>query len=444
MTPFPDPLAVPPQVADPLRAAAAVNRVSNDAMYRRHEFVTWQGGYHYSNGWTPPEVRNAVTFHLRGMFWQSATLARDCIRYPPIKGAMEQRLAPAEKAKWSIQEDSGRAPGRFAREDLEVAWSDFRAVNFSEVLRDYAFMGLSWIHVHMVVDERGIEVPVLKRWPLEAVMWRPRSPAFAGGYYAITADSGLVRMVHGDAHWFCIGMGERPHEVGAVASLGLSYVAGELSRRDRAGLSEAAGRAAPVAQLKEGVAVDSEIGLSMQDVIAEMGRGRKGIVVPHGTNVSPFQIVSDTSFFREALADEIALVSFALLGQAGTMAPGAGGGVYMAPAFGAVAESVIEKQHEVIERGFTEGLCVPLTAINYPAIAREDAPRLVGVRPTSAAEAKSEGELALQLAAAVKAQRDAGLEPTQEDVDALAERMRTRTIKLGEKPRQVPPPPSTT
>lgn len=423
-----------PSIDTNLLLGGRANQVSTDAKYLRHEFLTYLGGWSWANGWTPQEVREALTTHLRGWFWQSAQLARDVVRYPPIMGSLRQRIAPCLRTKWRVS-GPDRAPGRFAVEELTEVWTALRGF-YQELLRDLALMGFAWIHIHWEPDaQMGIEIPRLKRWPLEATWWRPPSPAFPGGFYASTVDSGYVRMIHGDGHWVLIGNGERPHELGAILALGLSYVGGEIQRRDRANLSEAAGRAVPVATLPEQVGVKDEAGQAVQDAIIQLGRPRRGIVVPHGTTVEPFQIASDTSFFTEALKDELQLVAFALLGQSGTMAQGSGG-VYTAPVFEGVLESLIDGDHEATVRGWLEGISRPYVAVNDYAI---DPPGLIGERPQDVvAKAKSAGERATLLGTTVKAWRDAGLDPTQDDVDQLAASLGTQTVKIGAMPAPAP------
>jgi hypothetical protein len=230
-------------------------------------------------------------------------------------------------------------------------------------------------------------------------------------------------MIHGDGHWILFGNGERPHESeGAIQALGISYTAGELARRDRANLSAAAGTASPYATLPEKVTPESAEGKQLQSVIAGMGRARTGAVVPHGTVMGTVQINTDTSYFKDGQANELELIAMAILGQSGTMVAG-GGGVYTAPVFQGVLEALVDSDIEVTERGFNEGVAEPLTAINYPAIPRSEVPRLAGERPDEATRAKALAEI-------VKAQREAGLAPTQADVDALAARLRTATIPI--------------
>jgi len=257
---------------DPNRALTAVRgRTSTDSQYLRHEFQTWQGWYHWPDGWSPKRARDAVSMHLKGWPYMSAALGVDLPRYPPIFGCLKQRKAPSLRTSWKVG-GPDRAPGRFAVEDLSRTFrEDFRP-EYSDHLQSLALMGGQWLHVHFEVDtRRGVEIPRVKRWPWEAAIWRGPSPSFPGGWYAMTVDSGLVRMVHGDGHWVYLSHGERSHQMGAVIALGTTFVSGELARRDEAGLSEAAGRAAPYVELQPGVKVDDDIGLAVQAFIEEFG-----------------------------------------------------------------------------------------------------------------------------------------------------------------------------
>jgi hypothetical protein len=243
-------------------------------------------------------------------------------------------------------------------------------------------------------------------------------------------------MQHGDGKWAMIGNGERPHELGAIVALGLTYVAGELERRDRANLSEGAGRAAPVATLPEGLPIDSEVGKAVTNVVANIGRGRNGAVLPGGTTLEPFSISSDTSFFKEALQDELVMVAFALLGQSGTLTSG-GGGVYTAPVFQGVAESLVDADIEGTIRGFTTGVAKPLTEINYPGV---ETPLLVASNPDRFSRAEGVGKRTQQFHEIVAKEKANGFDVTQDRVDSLASDLVIAPPRLAASPPPDSPP----
>lgn len=419
---------------DPSRnLSAPANEISTDSRYLQHEFQTWQGWYHWADSWTPPQARQAVTFHLKGWPYLSAALARDAPRYPPVMGAIRQRTAAPLRTSFAV-EGPDRAPGRFAVEDLQDIFDEQFRPSYDEKLRDLAFLGGHVIHQHWELDaKRGLEVPRLKRWPHEAIVWQGASPGRPGGWYAITADSGMVRIVPGDGHWIVLGHGERWHEMGAIVALGLTFVGGELARRDEAGLSEAAGRSAPVAELPDKVKVNDEQGRAVQAAMIDLGRARKGIVVPNGTKITPFSIASDTDFFEKNLQGMLQHVSFAILGQSGTMVQGAGG-VYLSPTFAGTLRALNDGDIEATLRGWDRGVAKPYCEINgINAVTH-----LAAITPKDPdASATETAKRAQALGATVKAWLDAGLEPTQGDVDALAKELGTATVKLGK--RKEPP-----
>lgn len=407
-------------------------QTSTDAQYLAHEFQTWQGWQESRTGWTPAEAREAVDFHLKGWPYLSASLARHLPRFSLIFGALTQRTAPPLRTTWRQERSRG---AKWIAAELEQVWARQFRPAYEEKLRDAALLGGSPIHIHWVDDvAAGVRRPVLKRWPHEAMFWRSASPAFPGGWYAITADSGLVRMNFGDGHWAVIAHGERWHEFGAVIALGELFVSGKLSERDEAGLSEAAGRASPIAELKEGVAVDDEIGKAVQAMVAGLGRARKGGVVPAGTKVTPFQITSDTDFFASQGERQLLKVGLVILGQAASL--GTGDGTYKPIVAWSPAAALSDKDHEATVRCWDLGIVRPFLDQNGV----DSDVGLVGERYVDPnAKAEAEAKRAALLSDRVKGWRDAGMAPTQTDVDALASRLSTPTIQLG----SLPPPPTT-
>ncbi len=439
---------------DPARAAATVGeptsggasiipglqsepgKVSTDEKYRRHEFETYQGWFHWADGWSPQKIREATRMHLRGWPYQSAALARSMAQDAIILGALGQRTAPPLRTKWRVEGPS-RAPGRFAVEDLQRVWTEQFRPQYEEYLRDLAIMGGEWIHVHWVLDsQRGVELPRLKRWPWEASIWRAAAPGLPGGWYANTSSDGLVRMVPGDGHWLYMSHGQRSHEMGAVIALGMLFYSDLMGDRDEAGLSEGAGRSALWAELGPGVKVASAEGQHVVDTVAELGLARTGGAGPHGTKVTPISIVSDTSFFKDYLAKHLVKIGLAILGHPGSLAAGAGG-VYnpIAMALG-VAEALVDKDHEATERAWGQ-LAKAYEEIN----ANPAGTRLVGERYADKnALAKQVAERAALLAGVVAAQRAAGLVPTQDSVNALADELSTPPLSLTPPPVGEAPP----
>jgi hypothetical protein len=409
---------------DPLRnLAAAKNEVSTDDKYLEHEFITYSGWMEWTRGYNAPEAREAVDFHLRGWPYQSASLARHCLRLAYIQGALARRTGPTLRTLW--RQESTRGPG-YARRALDRVWDLYMRDALEEKLRDKALLGGSVLHIHWVDDvERGERRPVLKRWPHESMYWRAEAPGWPGGWYAITTDSGLVRMNFGDGKWVVIAHGERWHEFGAILSVGELFVPGKLSERDEAGLSEAAGRASILGELPDGVKVADEIGLAYQKMIAGLGRARTAAVVAKGGDARPVQVVSDTQFFDRYSTRQLIKIGYAILG---IPAPGPGATSQYTPIVGwSVDEALVEKDHEALIRGW-ERVARPYCEIN----AIDSDVHLAGERYASQNDrAKAEAERSTLLATTVEAWRKAGLEPEQEHVDALAKRLSTPTIPLG-------------
>lgn len=405
-------------------------QTSTDEKYRRHKFTTFQGWYHWPDGWTPKRVRDAVSMHVKGWPYFSAALARDLPKYPFIFGALKQRFAPSLRTTWRIEGPS-RAPGRYAVDDMRRVWREQFRPDYADTLRTLALMGGQWLQVWWEYDaETGVERPRLERWPWEACIWRGASPAFPGGWYALTVDSGVVRMVNGDGHWIFVAHSSRAHEMGAVIGLGLTFVSGELARRDEAGLSEAAGRSAPYVELEKGVQVNDEIGLAVQDFVEEFGLARTGGVLPSGNKLLSYQIASDTQFFKNYTQEMLTNVLLVIVGQLGTSA--APTGVYQNLGSLTVAESLVDEDQEATIRAW-QALTRAYCEINGQEIEGDDGEdliQLVGERYADRnAKSKASAERATQLATWVQVAVNV-FELSQADVDDMAAELSTPTRKL--------------
>lgn len=425
--------------------SATPNETSTDEKYLAHEFVTYAGWTEWAEGYSPPEAREAVLGQLRGWMYQSASLSRHCLRSAYILGALSRRGAPTERTQWS--QASRRGP-KWAASELDDVWRRQFRPALEEKLRDVSMLGGSVVHIHYVDDVKaGLRRQRLKRWPHEAIYWRSESPGYPGGYYAITSDSGLVRITLGDGHWAVVAHGERWHEFGAVLSVGELFVPSKLSERDEAGLSEAAGRAFVHASLGEGIKIQDENGKAVQKALVAAGRARVAMVSPHGTEVSPIQIISDTQFFDRYSTRQLVKIGYAILG---IPSPGPGATATYVPIVGwSVDEALVDKDHEALVRCWDEGIARPFCDVNgLDAVVGLVGERYASPVDRAAAEAllaeakarraKAEADMisapALALAVRVRAFRDAGLAPTQEHVDAAALELGTPTIPLGAAP----------
>lgn len=415
---------------------APANETSGDEKYLQHEFFTWAGWQDWHRSWNPEEARRAVLEMLRGWPYEAASLARHIRRLAYVFGALVQRSAPPLRTQWKHEKSTG--PQYFV-DELDDVWRRQFRPSYQEKLDDMAVLGGSVLHVHYVPDVRaGLMRPRLKRWPHEAMWWRPASSAFPGGWYALTNDSGIVRMTPGDGHWIFLAHGERWHESASILALGELFVAGKLAERDEAGLSAGAGLAAPIGTLPEGVKINDpdpnhQEGKDFQQAVAGLGRARQGMVKPFGSEVDPFFIESDTEFFDRYNGRLLLKIALSILGQSATLAPGANG-VYQPIVSWSVADALSDKDHEATVRGWDEGLIRPFRDING---INSDA-HLVGERWADAgAKAKAIAERQTLHANTIAAMRSAGLEPSQEDSDALAGDMSARKVTLG--PKASPP-----
>jgi len=380
-------------------------------------------GAAWAAGWTSIESNAAIDSHDTGSFVASWQLGIDAPRYSPISAALDQRTSPPRALKYQVT-----GVGRFSRVDAVGLWEAHLHRLLDDSLRDVALLGFSvWQHPIRVNEAGKHVVESVERWPLAAVIYTP-TPFLGGspGYYAVTREGYIKLPKPGttDGHWTVLGEGDTPHLKGAIRALSTSYVAGQHGERDRASLSATTGRAAPIAELPAGkdgaiITAEDEIGQSVGRVVAGLGRARVGAVVPNGTKITAFQITtSEAALFSVNLADRIKLVALALLGQSGTLVAG-DGGVYTAPVFADVPESLVRRDVKVIETA-ANGLFAVLTMLNYGSSA--PAPTLCGPLADRDEEERLTAQ-ALRFEAfhrALSAERANGFEPDEARVRELA------------------------
>ena len=384
-----------------------------------HEYKTWQGTS-WSNGWTPPEARAAIDEHDRGMFLRSDMIRVDAKKHPAVMGACRQRKAPSKGLSWRV-EGATRAPGRYAVEDAATIWEQVRPL-LGDILDNLSMMGFALLHHPWGLDARGLLMPRVSLWDAPAAGYYEEGPNSPAGYYAWTTE-GLVPIEHGRGLWTVIGHGKRPHLDGAVRAVALEYVGGGLAWRDRLSRSAGAGRNVPIAELREGIAVNDEIGKSVQAMVASLGLPNRGGVVPSGTKITPLNLdASDAGYFSSLESDQLTRIALAILGQSGTLTKD--GKVYTSPLFGDVAEYLVEDDVGAVEIGIRTGLFAPLVALDYPNVSPRDVPKLVGPLPDTgeAERIKLFGERLIAFHAAIEAEKQNGFIVDQERVNVLADR----------------------
>lgn len=323
----------------------------------------------WASGWTPAEARLAIDQYKRGTFRWAWQLGIDSMSYPPIKSAIEQRLAVPSGLPWTV-DGATRAPGRIETDAARVVWEDHLERLLDSTLMDIALFGISIWHHPLHVDpdtlrteiapymqsaEVTVDLPAgisgltpwgvpyggVQRWPLAAVGYTAYPMAGLGGrvlgYYAITIGGARIQLPRPgttEGEWTVLGIGkggDQPHLRGAICALDMEFTAGMLARRARSNLGVSAGRASPVGILPPGIASGDEIGLSCAETLAGLGTEQTAALFPSGSasasgdnrfKLDKFELTTAgaADYFRTDLQDSILMVALAIMGRGGSLA----------------------------------------------------------------------------------------------------------------------------
>lgn len=321
-------------------------KISTDSKYLGHDFTTYTGFLWRVGGFTIDSVRAAIDAHDAGSFTSSSMLATVASRWAPIFRALRQREAPAlgiERATTGGE----RGAARRAKEGFaEIMYSRGEPL-FGDLFEAKAMLGFQWLHARWVATEDGREQrPELKPWPAAATYVDP----LTGQFRAFTREFGMVDMVDGDGKWFLVGDGSAPWLRGAVRALGTQWAGGVQAERNELSLADYLGRKVPIAELPEKVSVQDAVGQEIVDATKNIGKGRSGAVVPHGTKLSTLDnLDSGAAALLQGVLDRRArYVVGALLGTDG----GQDSKVYVSPQFAAIARSVVQSDVTAASRAF--------------------------------------------------------------------------------------------
>jgi hypothetical protein len=346
----------------------------------------------WASGWTPTSARAAVDAHKLGQFTWTYQLAIDCTSYPPIKAALDQRLAEPEALPWAI-EGSTRAPGRFETEAAVELWEEDLQPLVRSTLRDHALLGMA-VWQHPIVWDDVFErftVSSVEWWPLSAVVYLPFGwlDDLRPGYYAINNLGERIRLPKPgttDGHWTVLGEGNVPHLDGAICALDVSFTKGQLARRAEANLSDAIGRASVVGELPPDVNINSPEGKDMLAMLRDLGSKIRVGIHMSKARVYPFEIATQTGeLFPQLLEGDARHVAWALLGVDATL--GRGENVYNDPTLQSVPQHLKRRDVGTVERG-ASNLFAAISALNQGE--RAQPPRLVGHLPDAEQDARRE------------------------------------------------------
>jgi hypothetical protein len=444
--------AVPPlkDAKKPSQSAVAVPPLGSDAVW--------------AAGWTPAEARLSVDQFKRGTFRWGWQLGIDCTSYPPIKCALDQRLATPCGLPFEVTGPT-RAPARFETEAARRRWHKHINRLKRSTLRDLAMFGLSVWHHPLAVDGEtgrvevapfvqgqkfnpdqtgggldlsawGVDYGGVQRWPLSAVGWTAYPLLGVIGYYAITLGGQRIQLPRpGETvgEWTVVGEGDQPHLDGSICSLDMEFTGGMLTRRARANLGVSAGKASPWYDMPDAVAVGDPEGLAAQDVMRGLGSEQAAAVFPSGGKHGVFELTTAgaADYFSKDLRDSILMVALAIMGRGSALAKT--DAQYQGPTEKDVPEALVRRDVVALERAFN-GIASMLAEMNS-GIDEADAPKLNGHLPDEEqiARRESEGKAMIQVAQILKAEGDAGCAVTQVRASAIAHRLGTMApVVVGE------------
>lgn len=370
----------------------------------------------WAAGWTPAEARLAVDQFRRGSSfrwgWQ---LSLDAPGYPPIKSALEQRLATPCGLPWGVS-GGARAAARVEAEAARLLFVQHLARLIRTTLRDLAMCGLSVWHHPLAVDPDtlrteiapyhpaaiadptlvppGVPVGGVQRWPLSAVGWTPYPVRGVMGYYAIAQGNQWIQLPRPgttEGEWTVVGEGDMPHLDAAICSLDMPFTAGMLAMRARSNLGQSAGRASPIGYMPEDVPVHTPPdangnavqgpGEDAAETLAALGTEQTAALFPHGFKVDKFELTTTgaAEYFASDLRDLLMMVSLAVSGHA--QALGKTDAQYQSQEGREVdvPEALTRRDVRAIERA-ADGIFAMLAEMNS-GLPAEKAPKLEGHLP---------------------------------------------------------------
>jgi hypothetical protein len=398
--------------------------------YHDRTFQNWAAPNRFG-GRTLPIARVDIETHDSGdSFLGSSILAIASTRFPAVYTALGVRCAPAIALPRQV-DGGARGLARIVREEVEAQLCPrqgllpspcFPSTLWGAISIDLALMGFAVLqHVYGPPDAAGRRRVYTRRWPTWAVYYQP----YRRTYVALT-NEGNVDILN-DGKFTLIGKTDIPHLQGAIRALMLPTLDGAQVIQARAQWIDRFSDPKFIATLPPDIAARSDIGLALQAAL-KIIRGPGGFgVLPHGTGFQAVGLDSKASTcFKEALESDNSYISAILTGVDTT----ADAGVYKPLVFWGILRSTVGDDLAAINRGVNQGHVYPFTRFNYEAgIEEADArgiwtdPVLSTPLPDPEADARHEANAKKQQAfyAAVKAERDAGGNPDQDRIDALAE-----------------------
>jgi hypothetical protein len=207
---------------------------------------------------------------------------------------------------------------------------------------------------------------------------------------------------------------------------------------DRTGATKAVGNPKLMGTLPESVAVQSDVGKELYNMLGTMIQGLAFGVVPNGTKVDPKEFTGQGwQIFDAAIKSDRSDIFLALTGQDGS-ASNSGGSYTKALVLENVLFALVEADTKAASDALTQGVLRPWAVVNLGDAAEAPAIEWPLPDPEEDARLQALATRHKELTDTVAQYRAAGFEITQAFVDALAEKLRIDAPVLAPKANALP------
>lgn len=386
---------------------------------------TRQRGY---DTWSLENIRAARDSQLRGEFYRAVRMAEAFRTDDAMFTAYQARVATqsAIRLLWRpVDSDAGRAAA--SRAERTVRTPQHVRESILGTLANHG-VAIGYVQHETVADPAGVSVRMtLTEWPLEHVRYNPETRALE----TRTDEHNTVTITHGDGRWIIFRkFGYAPWTQDACVLPGaLLWAAHGGAVTDWASASYSHGQPKVIGTTREGMPLNKDDGSgdlspeaqAILNVLSSLVNGDAGAgVLPHGASAqllyngsTAWQVFDALVLNREKAAMRIYLGTDAALGSQGG-APG----IDVAALFN-VASTRIQGDLEALERGFREGMIEPWALMH--GVSADEIPTLTYAMPDADGERRSSQEASAveRLGTMVETMKKAGLEISQETIDAL-------------------------
>jgi hypothetical protein len=409
------------------------------------------------NAWSLAQIFSAREAQLRGDFHQPARMAEQMRTDDALYVAYENRLAPQRCIPVEMVPAKG-ARGASIASEAEALFGQSGVGIHPDTKADIhgclVNHGVAFATITANPRDDGSRIDFeLHYWPIEYVQWHPYYKIFLARTDILDVPTGdisndptlapqvtyQVPIVHGDGRWVVFTKHEDLpfRQEAALLAAAIVWARHAYACRDWTKGSVAHGSAKFIGELPEGLPIQQDGSLTPEaSALLELLRTLLSSDSPVGIRPpgSKTEFVTNNSnawqVFSELVKNAEKAAARIYLGTDGTLgSTGGAPGVDITALFG-VASTKVRGDLECLERGINTGVIEPWCAINFGD--SSNAPKLRYVLPNE--EQSSERDDYAKRNTAffldLKSARDAGLEITQEWVDALATKYGVETLAL--------------